>query len=302
MTLQESRRGIRPGILALLSAATIAAAAVGYTIAHRPTAAPVPAIADPAGDSQAALEARVAAAPHDGAGWLALGQRHFDENRFAEAARAFEQAALAQPRNAQAWSALGEARVMASERDPMPATAAAAFAKAIALDPKDPRARYFLAVSRDLSGDHQGALDDWLALLAETPRGAPWESDLRRTIAQVGKINKIDVASRLAAIDRQPGRQSSATRAIPGPSPQDLAQATAIPPGQQRDMAEGMVAQLEAKLRAKPSDVPGWLMLIRSRTVLGQPDKAAAALAAAVAANPGQADRLRQEAAMLGVR
>jgi cytochrome c-type biogenesis protein CcmH len=43
-------------------------------------------------------------------------------------------------------------------------------------------------------------------------------------------------------------------------------------------------------------------MLIRSRATLGQPDKAAQALRDAVAANPGQAARLRQEAGVLGVK
>ena len=70
----------------------------------------------------------------------------------------------------------------------MPPAALEAFRKAAALDPKDPRARYFLAVEKDLAGDHEGALTAWLALLAETPPGAPWEADLERTIEQVGNV------------------------------------------------------------------------------------------------------------------
>ena len=89
---------------------------------------------------------------------------------------------------------------MASPRDPMPPAAAEAFDKAIALNPKDPRARYFMAVKKDIAGDHKGAIDEWFALLADTPQGAPWEADLRRTIEQVGAINKIDVAARLSLI------------------------------------------------------------------------------------------------------
>ena len=188
---------------------------------------------------------------------------------------------------------------MASERDPMPAPALAAFQRAQGLDAKDPRARYFLAVQRDLTGDHAGAIGDWLALLADTPPGAPWESDLRRTIEQVGKINKIEVVTKLAAVRPPP---PLAGRAIAGPNAQDLQAATAIPPSEQREMAEGMVARLEAKLRANPANVEGWVMLMRSRVTLGQGDKASAALRAAVAANPAQADELRREAAALEVR
>src|SRR3546814_13735751 len=80
----------------------------------------------------------------------------------------------------------------------MPPAALEAFEKAIAVDPREPRARYFLAVKKDLAGDHKGAIDDWFALLADTPQGAPWEPDLRRTIEQVGAIHKIAVADRLA--------------------------------------------------------------------------------------------------------
>src|SRR3546814_15157019 len=88
---------------------------------------------------------------------------------------------------------------MASDSEPMPAAASEAFDKAIALDANDPRARYFLAVRKDIGGDHRGAIDDWFALLSDTPRGAPWEADLRRTIEQVGAIHKIEVEDRPAA-------------------------------------------------------------------------------------------------------
>lgn len=191
---------------------------------------------------------------------------------------------------------------MASARDPMPAAALEAFQRAHGLDPKDPRARYFLAVQRDLTGDHRGAVADWLALLADTPARAPWENDLRRTIEQVGKINAIDVTAQLAAVRQVPGTAPLAARAIPGPSAADLQAASAIPPSQQRTMAEGMVAKLEARLGREPADVAGWTMLMRSRMTLGQPDKAAAALRQALTANPAQTVELRQQAAVLGVR
>jgi cytochrome c-type biogenesis protein CcmH len=202
------------------------------------------------------------------------------------------------------WSALGEARVMASRTDPMPPAAADAFARALALDAKDPRARYFLAVKRDLTGDHEGAVSDWLALLADSPADAPWRADLVRTIDQVGKINKIAVAPRIAAAEAKSPAPAmpAAARGIPGPTAQDLAAAAAIPPSQQRGMAEGMVSRLEARLKTQPKDADGWLMLIRSRVTLAQPDKASEALRDAVAANPDKAGMLRQQAAMLGVR
>jgi cytochrome c-type biogenesis protein CcmH len=157
-------------------------------------------------------------------------------------------------------------------------------------------------VRQDLAGDHQGAIEAWLALLADTPPGAVWEADLKRTIEQVGKINKIPVAQRLAAVGQPAASAGPALAAIPGPSAADLSGASAIPPSEQRTMAEGMVARLEARLRSNPANVEGWLMLIRSRMTLGQPDQARAALDAAVKANPAAASRLRKQAGMQGVR
>jgi cytochrome c-type biogenesis protein CcmH len=74
-----------------------------------------------------------------------------------------------------------------------------------------------------------------------------------------------------------------------------------LKPSDQRQMAEGMVAQLEARLQTEPRNLDGWVMLIRSRMTLGEPAKAKAALEAAVKANPGAAAQLREQASALGV-
>ena len=295
------------GKVLLLVAALLAAFSVGFRIyrdssANSETAMQIgPA---PVADTIESLEARTRAQPDDGQAWQKLGLSYFETGRFGDAVQAYQKAVSLDPDEPLLWSSLGEAMVMASERNPMPDEAVAAFRKTILLDPKDPRARYFLAVKRDLSGDHNGALDDWLALLADTPVDAPWRNDLVRTIDQVGKINKIDVSKRLAdAGAKSPAPQIPvAAQGIPGPNAQDLADASKIPPGEQRDMAEDMVSRLEKRLVSDPANVDGWVMLMRSRKTLGQPDKARKALRDAVAANPGKADFINQQASVLGLR
>lgn len=283
-------------------ALVLAAGAIGYRLYSERPAGPVEqTLADPL----AGLEADARNNPQDSGAWQRLALGYFDAGRFAEAAEAYEKAAGLAPKNAALWSSLGEALVMASERDPLPEAAREAFAKAIELDAKDPRARYFLAVEKDLDGDHRGAIDDWLALLADTPAGAPWEADLIRTIEQVGKINKIDVAPRLAAtkVKRSaPAPSHPAFDAIPGPSQEQLAAAGSIPPGEQRAMAEGMVARLEGRLANDPSSVDGWIMLMRSRKTLGQDAAASKAFEDAVTANPARRAQLEQAAGQLGIR
>ena len=266
-------------------------------------------------DPVSMLEQRVQAKPGDATSLAALATAYFEALRYGDSVKTYEKATAIEPGRASLWSALAEARVMASERDPMPTQAAAEFQRALSIDPKDPRARYFQAVKMDLDGKHQAAIDAWLALLADSPVDAPWEQDLRRTIEQVGKINHIEVAARMAKIEQPatpaadihatlPGTGiSPALAGIPGPTPEQMRAAIAIPPSQQNVMVEGMVARLESRLRSSPADPDGWLMLMRSRMTLGQPDRARQALAEALKANPGrQAERIRQEAGLLGVR
>ncbi|WP_338424220.1 tetratricopeptide repeat protein [Sphingopyxis kveilinensis] len=291
----------------LIAAFVLLAAAIGYAIWRdsAPEAAdPVVTGAAAPGDQLAELEARVQREPGSADAWTALGAAKFDLGDFVGATAAYEKAVAISPESAGLWAALGEARVMASERDPMPAAASEAFDKAIALDTKDPRARYFLAVKKDIGGDHKGAIEDWFALLADTPQGAPWEADLRRTIEQVGAIHKIDVASRLAATQARPltaDEMPVAARAIPGPSRADMEAASQLPKGQQDAMIQSMVDGLEAKLQANPADVDRWIMLMRSRMTLGETSKAAQALKDGIAANPAAAGRLKAQAQLLGV-
>lgn len=309
---EANRWGGRAGVLAFGVALAAAIAALAWRSATGDSASPAATQGSATPGSIEALEARVAQNPQDVAAWQALGFARFGEGRYDSAAEAYAKSAALDPQSAVLWSALGEARVMASRRDPMPPAALEAFRRAASLDPGDPRARYFLAVNRDLGGDHRGALADWLALLRDTPPGAPWEADLVRTIEQVGRINRLETAPQLAAAEaarkaKFPAAVATAPgltagRAIPGPSQEQLTAASGMTPRQQREMAEGMVASLEAKLRANPTNVDGWVMLMRSRQSLGQADRARKALADAKAANPGAAQRLDAEARVLGIR
>jgi cytochrome c-type biogenesis protein CcmH len=230
--------------------------------------------------------------------WRVVGWAYAEAGNAAEAAAAYRKAAAIEPDNAENWSSLGEA-LQAASASVVP-EAGAAFRKALALDPRDPRARYFLAVQKDLAGDHKGAVDDWIAFLRDTPPGAPWEADLRRTIEQAGAKNRIDLAGRMPP----PGRSGTATAGIPGPSPEQLAAASSIPPGQQDAMIQRMLAQLEGRLKSNPRDEDGWIRLMRSRMVLGDRDRAKEALRSGLAAfrdDEAAAGRLRNAAAELGV-
>jgi cytochrome c-type biogenesis protein CcmH len=69
-------------------------------------------------------------------------------------------------------------------------------------------------------------------------------------------------------------------------------------PDDRMAMIRSMVEGLEEKLKADGSDPEGWERLIRSRTVLGEMDKARAAYDAAKAALKDKPEALTQLAAM----
>lgn len=294
------------------AALLLAAGSIGYNIYEGSGGDSAPVAADGPPTIEA-LRAAAEASKDDAGPWSDLAFAYFQQGDYTEAATAYRRALAIDPDEAVLWSALGETLVLASTRDPLPAEALEAFNKALALDSTDPRARYFLAAKKDIDKDHAGAITAWLDLLADSPQGAPWEADLVRTIEQVGKMNKIDVTARIATAQGArkpaliaPGSGSLAGDAaspdVRGPSAADVAAARQMKPSEQREMAEGMVAQLETRLQSEPKNVDGWVMLIRSRMTLGEPAKAKAALEAAVKANPGAAAQLREQASAMGVQ
>jgi cytochrome c-type biogenesis protein CcmH len=254
------------------------------------------------------LERKLEQSPNNPAGWRMLGWSYFETGDLMRSAAAYRRAAQIEPGNAENWSSLGEALQTAST-DISP-EAAEAFERAIRLDRTDPRARYFLAVQKDLKGEHEGAVADWIALLKDTPAGAPWEADLRRTIEQVAAKQKINITGRMPAPSAggsSAGAGSSgsaATAAIPGPTPEQLASASSIPPAQQSEMVKGMVDRLANRLKSNPKDANGWMRLMRARMVLGDTDAANQALQSGLAAFKGDAAaqaQLNRAADELGV-
>ncbi|GAA0648672.1 hypothetical protein GCM10009424_26380 [Sphingomonas ursincola] len=313
--------GGRPGVgtIALAAAALIAVTAVGYKVYsdQKPAAsgpvAPLNAQGQPASVDEVItqLEARLRENPNDAEGWRMLGWSYFETQRFAESATAMRRAIQLAPGNSEYHSMLGEALVMASKDEAISQDARAAFSKAVELDPKDARARYFLAAAKDIDGKHAEAIEDWFALLAETPADAPYAKDIRDVIRNVGKERGIEVEKRLASAKFAPPTAGfrtdgaeTATAAIPGPSRDQMAAAAALPQGQQDMMIQQMVDGLAERLKREPGDTDGWIMLLRSRMQLGETGKAQAALRDATAALKNKAAdqrKVREAAAALGV-
>ncbi|MGI4877961.1 MAG: c-type cytochrome biogenesis protein CcmI [Janthinobacterium lividum] len=280
-----------PGIIAAEVAG--AAAGTGAPAVSAEAAGVAPIIAQ--------LEARMAAQPGDPEGWRLLGWSYFQVQRFADSANAYARAVALNPRGEGYSSALGEALVQAANGIVTPA-ASQAFAAARALNPRDPRAQYFLAVLRYQRGDHKGAVDDWVRLLDEAPPGAPWAPQLRRFVEQTAAEAKIDLTGRLPVLAATPPVVAGAKAT--GPSAADVAKVAALPPTEQQAVIRGMVDQLAARLAASPRDADGWVRLIRARAVLGDTLGAKTALndgRRAFSDEPAVQKSLSEAAATLGV-
>lgn len=307
MDTTQSGRLVRIGRYILAAAAL--AVVLALVLRHRQSTGEAPAPAPVAADGPqaiapmiAALEAKLKADPGDVRGWRMLGQSLFATGRYTDASKALARATALAPHSAADWSALGEALVYA-HRDGVDAEAAHAFERAVSIDPKDARARYFLGVRKDLAGDHKGAVDDWIALLKDAPPGAVWGPSVRTLVEQVATREKIDIAERLPAPAAAPSGDA-ATDAIPGPSRDQMADAARLTPSEQDQMARTMVDRLAARLAQNPRDPDGWARLMRARLVLGDRAGAAQAYASARRAFAGDAAtlaRLQVAAGALGL-
>lgn len=223
------------------------------------------------------LAKRLETAPDDGEGFRMLGWSYVNTNKPDKAITAYKRALELLPQRADVHAGYGESLVGLAGGTVTP-EAKASFDKAIKLDPKEPRARFFEALYKAQHGDRKEALAAWIDLANGGPADAAWQADLRKHIDETAKALGEDVSGRLnaappvAAADRAaPPRIDSAT----------VAAASALPPADQKAMVDKMVEGLAQKLAANPADPDGWIRLLRSRMVLKQADQAGRDLAIA---------------------
>lgn len=126
----------------------------------------------------AALAKRLRDNPGDATGWTLLGRGYLTLNDPTQAAIAFRHASeLASPAQApELLSAYGEAVTLAAGS--VTPEAEQAFRAVLARRPKDFAARFYLGQAYAERHDTATALSLWQSLLADSPAGAPWRSEL----------------------------------------------------------------------------------------------------------------------------
>lgn len=201
------------------------------------------------------VEAHLEANPNDGRGYEVVAPIYARMGRIDDAARAWASAIRLLGSDAQRQTGLGEA-LIAQAGGVVTAQAKAAFEAALADDPKDPKARYFLGLAAEQDGKPAEAGRIWGALAADSPPDAPWLGLVHESMARVG---------------------ATPPAAAPGPTTSDVAAAESLTPQQRQEMVRGMVERLQSRLAQDGNDIDGWLRLIRAWTVMGEGEKAKAA-------------------------
>lgn len=221
------------------------------------------------GDLVAMVEARLRAKPDDAQGWDVIAPIYLRLGEFSKAAEAFSQALTLLGESPKRLSGFAEASIRAADGI-VSEPARKAAERLIALEPKRVEPRLWLSIAKQQNGDLAGAAESLRSALKDAAPDPAWREAIEH---------------RLAALDRQ--LAGPATPATPA-----AGEITAEP------MVEAMVARLAERLKTDHDDLPGWLKLVRSYSVLGRKEDAVAALTTARTNFNGNAEALAALAAL----
>lgn len=215
----------------------------------------------------AQVETHLEKNPTDGRGWDVLAPVLARIGRYDDAVRAWRNSITYNGESASRRADLGEAMAAASG-GVVTAEAKAEFDRAIALDPNEVKARYFTGLAAEQDGRKDDAVNIWRTMLASAPADAPWRPLVQGALVRVGVV-------------------------APKLSDDTIAAAKDMTEGDRNAMIRGMVDRLATRLKDNGNDVEGWLRLVRAYMLLGERDKAQAALIDARGAVGNDAARLQ---------
>lgn len=221
------------------------------------------------------VEERLRAHPEDGAGWEVIAPVYLRQQKYHDAVFAFQQALRLNGESAARLEGLGEAMVL-RDGGRVDEKARLAFARALRQNPDSLKARFWLAMGDEQTGNLAEAAAGYRKILEATPDGAPWR-------AMVG--------TRLAVVQQ---RLSPGEARAPALSPDARRSAEGMTEQQRTAMIENMVAGLAQRLEDDGNDLDGWLRLMRAYKVLGKQAEAEQAAASARENFAGDSDALNQ--------
>jgi cytochrome c-type biogenesis protein CcmH len=246
-------------------------------------------LANPGDDTNiliARAERQLVTNPQDGAGWDVLAPIYYRSGRIEDAAAAFRNALRILGPTPARLGGYAES-LIALSGGLITNEAQEALRKLLAIEPNDPRARFYLALALKQEGKAPEALAAFQEIAKASPADAPWLPLVDQHIASLEDDGAAPAADQ-------------AGTALGNPTGDDVAAAQTMNAGDRNAMIEGMVASLAEKLKNDPKNFDGWMRIIRSYSVLGQKDKATEALKLGLIAFPAEGEQGKQLLALAG--
>ncbi|MGO6676348.1 c-type cytochrome biogenesis protein CcmI [Rhizobium leguminosarum] len=256
-------------------------------------------------------ERHLAEKPDDGKGWDVLAPIYFRTMRVNDAQVAYRNAIRLLGPSPVRLDGLAET-LMAVSDGVVTEEARQVLEQSLTLEPDNPRARFYIALSMEQAGRPNEARQAFEALAKQSPSDAPWLPLVNQHIAMNGGAPTGTDPTAPGADPAAPGADPAAPGADPAapgagpaapgagpaapgnPTQQDVAAAETMSAGDRQQMIRGMVDSLDAKLSEDPNNFEGWVRLVRSYAVLNDKDRAAGALKRGLAAFPPPGEQGRQ--------
>jgi cytochrome c-type biogenesis protein CcmH len=226
----------------------------------------------------AKAERHLAQQPDDGKGWDVLAPIYFNTMRVADAETAYRNAIRLLGPSPARLDGLAES-LMAVSNGVVTEDVTKVLEQSLALEPQNPRARFYIALSLEQAGKSDEARTAFESLAKQSPADAPWLPLVNEHIAKNGG----------APVAAGANAQSPAN-----PTQADVVATENMSAGDRQQMIQAMVESLDAKLAENPNNFEGWMRLVRSYAVLNDKDRAKGALKRGLAAFPADGEQGRQ--------
>lgn len=195
-------------------------------------------------------------------GWVLLAQTYMRMGQYNDAVNAIETVVERPDATSAILSQYAEA-LIAAENGIVTPKALRAIDRAREINPDNPAAVYYKAISLDQSGDGLAAHDLLVARLNSADGFAPWMEVFVTQANQIGETlgrPRIDLAS-FAPMIRQD---------TPSPTDADVAAAADLSEEDRSAFIRSMVERLATRLETEPDDLDGWIRLAKAYDVLGE--------------------------------
>ncbi|HXI74876.1 MAG TPA: tetratricopeptide repeat protein, partial [Pyrinomonadaceae bacterium] len=133
------------------------------------------------------LAERLKQNPNDAQGWTMLARSYMMQERFSEAASAYERLTTLNANDADAWADYAEALALANGQN-LAGKPTEAIDHALKIDPKNQKALDLAGSAAFQAGDYKKAIEYWQKLLTSLPPGS---DELRTVTEQISKAKEL---------------------------------------------------------------------------------------------------------------